>query len=92
MPVATRLKARSGQPPDLVTSPRATPPRRLTNSRQGNAMVVDDNTEVGSPSVITANGNSSVASFTLGKCVKLVLSFWKIKTYNPMLLIRVTLL
>ena len=33
-------------------------------------MVVDDNTEVGSPSVITANGNSSVASFTLGKCNK----------------------
>ena len=33
-------------------------------------MVVDDNTEVGSPSVITANGNSSVASFTLSKCNK----------------------
>ena len=70
MPVTTRSKARSGQPPDLVISLRANPPRRLTNSRQGNAVVVDDNTEVVSPSVITANGNSSVASFTLGKCNK----------------------
>ena len=69
MPINTRSKTRSGQPPDLVTSSRANPPRRLTDSRQGNAVVVDNN-EAGSPSVVAANGNHLVASFTIGKCKK----------------------
>ena len=68
MPTQTRSQARSRQPRDLVTSSRADPPRRLTSSRQDNAVVAYNNNEVGSLSVIAANGNSLVASFTLDKC------------------------
>lgn len=52
----TRLQARSVQPTDLVTSPRAHPPRRSLRSRQGNAGVIVTPV-VGSPAVIVACGN-----------------------------------
>ena len=68
MPTLTRSQARSGRPPDLVTSSGANPPRRRAHSRQGNAVVVNNTNEVGSPSVIAANGNLSVASYTIGRC------------------------
>lgn len=49
MPIITCSKTRGGQPPSRVTSPREgdTHPRRLTYSRQGNA-VVDTFERVGS--------------------------------------------
>ena len=71
MPALTRSQARSGRPPDLVTFPRANPPRRLANSRQGNAGVTNNANEVGGPSVVdVACGNEPVASYTLAKCNK----------------------
>ena len=57
MPVQTRSQTWSGQPPDQVTSPRDFP-RRLVDSRQGNA-VVSDAENAGSPftPALVANGN-----------------------------------
>ena len=64
MPVLTRLQARSAQPADLVTSPReeGIHPGRLSDSRQGKAVVVSES-DVGGPSTGTANGNHSTERF-----------------------------
>ena len=69
-------QAWEGQPPSQVTSPRASPPRRVTGSpgiitrrlrsRQGNAGVIMNIGE-GSPSFIIAGG-SSLESFAFRKC------------------------
>ena len=73
MPVNTRSKTRSGQPPDPVTSPRdgeRNRPRKIVRSRQGQAVVTRAAGE-GSPpiSVVGANGTQQSASFTISKCV-----------------------
>lgn len=68
MPTLTRSQARSGQPSDRVTSPRDHhTPRRVVESQQGNAVVVDT-LEEGSPSTSTANGNQQSAGFEIIKC------------------------
>ena len=70
MPIITRSKTRGGQPPPRVTSPREgdTHPRRLTNSRQGNA-VVGTFATVGSPVIsnVSANGNQPIGH-NISKC------------------------
>ena len=78
MPTITRSQAKTRQPMDLVTSfmtsPSRPPPppppnfRRLTHSRQDNAVMANKNHELGSPSFTAADWNFSVASYTLGKC------------------------
>ena len=69
MPVLTRLQARSAQPADLVTSPReeVIHPGRLSDSRQGKAVVVSG-ADVGGPSTDTANGNHSTECFVTIFC------------------------
>ena len=54
MPVTTRLKARSVQSTDLVSSPGANTPRLSDDSRQGNA-VVTDSLDEGAPFEEVAN-------------------------------------
>ena len=77
MVINRRSNARSGQPPDRVTSSRATPPRRVERmmgvhssrvlrSRQGNAGVIINIGE-GSPSFIVALG-PTLDRFALHKC------------------------
>ena len=70
MPVLTRSQASPGQSPGLVTSPRAENPRRVIDSRQGNAVVSNNINDVGSPSIVDANGNNNTASFSISKCLK----------------------
>ena len=60
----TRLQAKSGQPPDLVSSPGAHPPRRSHRLRQGN-VVVTRNTEDGTPSSEVANGDCGAHVITV---------------------------
>ena len=67
MPIKTRSQARSAQSADLVTSPRASPPRRMIRSRQGNAGVVL-NPGDGGPSFIAAVGTSSSSGLTFSNC------------------------
>ena len=71
MPTLTRSQARSGRPPDLVTSSRVNRPRRLVESRQTSMLVevINDVNGEGSPPVVVA-GNQSVASYTMAKCNK----------------------
>ena len=61
----TRLPACSAQPAEQVTSPRASPPRRVLRSRQGHAGVVV-NLGVGGTSVIMALGTPS--DYCIEKC------------------------
>ena len=61
----TRLPACSAQPAEQVTSPRASPPRRVLRSRQGHAGVVV-NLGVGGTSVIMALGTPS--DYRIEKC------------------------
>ena len=61
----TRLQACSAQPAEQVTSPRASPPRRVLRSRQGHAGVVV-NLGVGGTSVIMALGTPS--DYLVEKC------------------------
>ena len=61
----TRLQACSAQPAEQVTSPRASPPRRVLRSRQGHAGVVV-NLGVGGTSVIMALGTPS--DYRIEKC------------------------
>ena len=63
----TRLQACSVQPTEQVTSPRASPPRRVLRSRQGNAGVIVNLGE-GSTSFIVALGDASVTNFTISHC------------------------
>ena len=67
MPTQTRSQARSAQTAGLVTSPRASPPRRILRSRQGNAGVVV-NPGDGGPSFIAAVGTVSIAGLTFSSC------------------------
>ena len=67
MPTQTRSQTRSAQTADLVTSPRADPPRRILRSRQGNAGVVV-NRDDGGPSFIAAVGRASEHGLTFGSC------------------------
>ena len=67
MPTQTRSQARSAQTADLVTSPRANPPRRILRSRQGNAGVVVSPGD-GGPSIITALGTSSDSNLAFAIC------------------------
>ena len=67
MPTQTRSQTRSAQTADLVTSPRADPPRRILRSRQGNAGVVV-NRDDGGPSFIAAVGRVSEHGLTFGSC------------------------
>ena len=57
----------SAQPADLVTSPRAHPPRRSLRSRQGEAGVIVEQGE-GSPSVIVACGNDVTVKNGIALC------------------------
>ena len=63
----TRSPACSAQPAEQVTSPRASPPRRVLRSRQGNAGVIVNLGE-GSTSFIVALGDASVTNFTISHC------------------------
>ena len=63
----TRSQARSAQTADLVTSPRANPPRRILRSRQGNAGVVV-NPGDGGPSFIAAVGTVSDTGLSFACC------------------------
>ena len=70
MPVQTRSQARSGQPPDLVTSPgdlRSQDPRRILRFRQASADVDMDTIE-GGPLSISARGTRIRASITFSNC------------------------
>ena len=72
MPMLTRSKARLGQPPVLVASPRdggRNRPRSHVESRQGNAVVADSG-EVGSIliSESVANGSQYDAGFSIFTC------------------------
>ena len=72
MRVATLCKAKLGQPPGLVASPRddeGNRPRRVTEYRQGNA-VVAGHEGVGSPSptCAVAIGSQSTPGFGIFKC------------------------
>ena len=67
MPRKTRLPACSAQPAEQVTSPRASPPRRVLRSRQGQAGVIVS-TDEGSTSFIVALGQTSSSSYTLSRC------------------------
>ena len=67
MPTQTRLQARSAQTADLVTSPRASPPRRMIRSRQGNADVIV-NSDEGGPSFIVTVGRTSETRLKFGSC------------------------
>ena len=67
MPTQTRSQARSAQTADLVTSPRASPPRRMIRSRQGNAGVIVNSGE-GGPSFIVAVGRASETRLTFDCC------------------------
>ena len=72
MPLVTRSKARLGQPPSLVASLRdgkGNFPKRLAESRQGNAVVAGYE-EVGSSSrtCATANRSQSTPGFSIFKC------------------------
>ena len=67
MPTQTRSQTRSAQPADLVTSPRASPPRRMIRSRQGNAGVIVNSNE-GGPSFIVAVGRTSETGLAFGSC------------------------
>ena len=67
MPTQTRLQARAAQTADLVTSPRASPPRRMIRSRQGNAGVIV-NSDEGGPSFIVAVGRTSETRLKFGSC------------------------
>ena len=67
MPTQTRSQARSAQLADLVTSPRASPPRRMIRSRQGNAGVIV-NSDEGGPSFIVAVGRTSETRLKFGSC------------------------
>ena len=67
MPTQTRSQARSAQLADLVTSPRASPPRRMIRSRQGNAGVIV-NSDEGGPSFIVAVGRTSETGLTFESC------------------------
>ena len=71
MPIITRSKTRSGQPSDLVTSPREGimyHPRKIVRSRQGQAVVTRAARD-GSPltSVLIANGAQQPA--TVSTCI-----------------------
>ena len=82
----TRLPACSVQPTEQVTSPRASPPRRVLRSRQGHAGVVIPLDDDGGTSVIMALGTTSDYLISICKdkrcltCKKLILS--KIVTSN----------
>ena len=72
MPTATGSKARVGQLPGLVVSPRdgeKNRPGRVLESRQGNAIVARYE-EVGSPSLTcaAANENQSNPGFGIFRC------------------------
>ena len=58
----TRLQARSAQPADSVTPPRAHPPGGLGNFRQASAGVNEQNEERG-PSNSFADGNFSDSGY-----------------------------
>ena len=66
MPTRIRANARSVQPTERVASPRASTPRRVLRSRQGNAGVIVNLGE-GSPSFIVARGQVS-EPFTISRC------------------------
>ena len=66
MYVTTRSQARSAQPADQVSSPRANPPRRSRDSRQGNVVVAENN-EVGVPFISVANGNHLTGDFNISR-------------------------
>ena len=63
MPALSGSQVRSRQPRDHMTSSRANRTRRLTHFRQNNAAVTHNKNEVGSPFVIAADWNCSLASF-----------------------------
>ena len=67
MPREDRSQACSVQPTEQVTSPRASPPRRVLRSRQGNAGVIM-NLDGGSTSSIVALGPVSDASYAISFC------------------------
>ena len=67
MPTLSRSQARPAQTAGLVTSPRASPPRRILRSRQGNAGVVV-NPGDGGPSFIAAVGTVSSSRLTFSCC------------------------
>ena len=67
MPRENRSQACSVQPTEQVTSPRASPPRRVLRSRQGNAGVIM-NLDGGSTSSIVALGPVSDASYAISFC------------------------
>ena len=63
----TRSQACSAQPAEQVTSPRASPPRRVLRSRQGNAGVIVNLGE-GSTSFIVARGPVPGARYSISLC------------------------
>ena len=63
----SRLPACSVQSTEQVTSPRASPPRRMQRSRQGNAGVIVNLGE-GSTSFIVAQGQASITSYSVSFC------------------------
>ena len=67
MPVTTRLQARSGQPPDLVSSPGANHPRRSCGTQQGNAGTIR-NLEVGTPSTDMVYENCITDQYLVSPC------------------------
>ena len=67
IPLETRSQACSMQPTEQVTSPRASPPRRMLRSRQGNAGVIV-NIDGGSTSFIVALGRASATSYSVSFC------------------------
>ena len=67
MPTQTRSQARPVQTAGLVTSPRASHPRRILRSRQGNAGVVV-NPGDGGPSFIAAVGTVSSSRLAFSFC------------------------
>ena len=69
MPVTTRSAARSEQPSERVTLPRANTPRRPLETRQGNAVVSrSEETESSSNDDRNANGNPLAAGYTISCC------------------------
>ena len=67
MPRTTRSQACSVQPTEQVTSPRASPPRRVLRSRQGKAGVIINIGE-GSTSFIVAQGQASATCYSVSYC------------------------
>ena len=63
----TRLQAKSVQPTDSVTLPRAYPPGGLTNFQQALAGVNERNEDEG-PSNSFAEGNFSDSGYVISRC------------------------